>query len=325
LDGLLEIENLHTQFSTETGPVKVVRGVDLSIPRGRTLGLVGESGSGKSVTAQSILRLVQASGGEIVKGKILFEGRDLVRLSEREMRDIRGRSISMVFQEPMTALNPVIRIGEQIAEVLRLHRGLSRREALSEAVAMLEKVGIADPAQRVNEYPHELSGGMRQRVMIAIALCCGPKMVIADEPTTALDVTVQAQILDLMAALQRDYGASILLITHDLGVVAEVASEVAVMYAGQIVEFATADELFARPLHPYTLGLLASVPQLDGPATSDRALPAIPGLVPDLSALPDGCAFQDRCSHVHRRCREADPPLGDVGFGHRVRCWLHVA
>ena len=324
-DVLLNIEGLHTYFFADDKVAKSVRGVDLSIGRGETLGLVGESGSGKSVTAQSILRLIQQPAGRIVQGRIVFEGTDLASVGEEEMRRIRGNSISMIFQEPMTSLNPVIRIGEQIAEVVRLHRGLPPREALAYATDMLAKVGIADPARRITQFPHELSGGMRQRVMIAIALACGPRLLVADEPTTALDVTIQAQILDLMRALQRDSGVSILLITHDLGVVAEMAQRVAVMYAGQIVEHADVASLFGRPLHPYTEGLMASIPRMDEPPPPDRMLPAIAGMVPNVHDLPVGCAFQDRCPKVHERCRLEEPPLAAVGTTHDVRCWLHVA
>ena len=324
-DTLLSIEDLHTHFFVDGNVAKSVRGVDLSIGRGQTLGLVGESGSGKSVTAQSILRLIQQPAGRIVQGRIVFEGTDLASIGETEMRRIRGNSISMIFQEPMTSLNPVIRIGEQIAEVVRLHRGLPAKEALDYATDMLAKVGIAEPARRIAQFPHELSGGMRQRVMIAIALSCAPRMLIADEPTTALDVTIQAQILDLMRSLQRQSGISILLITHDLGVVAEMAHRVAVMYAGQIVEHADVATLFERPLHPYTEGLLASVPGLDRAPTPDRMLPAIAGTVPNVLDLPPGCAFQDRCPKVHDRCRREEPPLATVELRHDARCWLHVA
>ena len=323
-DILLSIEDLHTYFFVDGNVAKSVRGVDLSLGRGQTLGLVGESGSGKSVTAQSILRLIQQPAGRIVQGRIVFEGTDLASIAEEEMRRIRGNSISMIFQEPMTSLNPVIRIGEQIAEVVRLHRGLPAREALDYAIDMLAKVGIAEPARRIAQFPHELSGGMRQRVMIAIALSCAPRMLIADEPTTALDVTIQAQILDLMRSLQRESGISILLITHDLGVVAEMAHRVAVMYAGQIVEHADVATLFERPLHPYTEGLLASVPGLDRAPTPDRMLPAIAGTVPNVLDLPPGCAFQDRCPKVHDRCRREEPPLATVELRHDARCWLHV-
>jgi oligopeptide/dipeptide ABC transporter ATP-binding protein len=324
-DVLLKIEDLHTHFFVGGKVAKSVRGVDLAVGRGETLGLVGESGCGKSVTALSIMRLVQQPAGRIVAGRIWFEGQDLAAISDDDMRRIRGNRISMIFQEPMSSLNPVIRIGEQIAEVVRLHRRMGGKEANEYAVAMLAKVGIADPARRAAEYPHELSGGMRQRVMIAIALSCDPKMVIADEPTTALDVTIQAQILDLMRDLQRDFGVSILLITHDLGVVAEMTRRIAVMYAGQIVEQGEAAELFEHPLHPYTVGLMASIPRLDDAAPAHAMLPAIPGVVPSLSDLPVGCAFQDRCSHTHERCRREEPPLADLGSGHDVRCWLHVA
>ncbi len=323
-DILLSIEDLHTYFFVDGNVAKSVRGVDLSLGRGQTLGLVGESGSGKSVTAQSLLRLIQQPAGRIVQGRIVFEGTDLASIAEEEMRRIRGNSISMIFQEPMTSLNPVIRIGEQIAEVVRLHRGLPAREALDYAIDMLAKVGIAEPARRIAQFPHELSGGMRQRVMIAIALSCAPRMLIADEPTTALDVTIQAQILDLMRSLQRESGISILLITHDLGVVAEMAHRVAVMYAGQIVEHADVATLFERPLHPYTEGLLASVPGLDRAPTPDRMLPAIAGTVPNVLDLPPGCAFQDRCPKVHDRCRREEPPLATVELRHDARCWLHV-
>ncbi|MYZ48791.1 ABC transporter ATP-binding protein [Propylenella binzhouense] len=322
-DPVIEIAGLHTYFDTAEGVVKSVRGIDLRIDRAETLAIVGESGSGKSVTALSILRLVPAPQGRIAAGRIVFEGRDLVALPEDEMRRIRGNGIAMIFQEPMTALNPVIRIGEQIAEVIRLHRGLPPREALAEVESLLRKVGISDPGRRLFQYPHELSGGMRQRVMIAMALSCGPKLVVADEPTTALDVTIQAQILALMQSLKDDFGAAILLITHDLGVVAETAERVAVMYAGQIVEHADVDALFGNPLHPYTAGLMATIPDLERPV-GDRMLPAIPGAVPSLARLPAGCAFQDRCPRVHEPCRAGEPPLVRKDGGHEVRCWLHV-
>jgi oligopeptide/dipeptide ABC transporter ATP-binding protein len=322
---LLSIRDLRTYFYTEAGVARSVDGVSFDIGAGETVGIVGESGCGKSVTALSILRLIQPPGRIEAGSRIEFEGKDLVTLGDEEMRHVRGNRISMIFQEPMSSLNPVIRIGEQIAEVVRLHRHMGGKQARDYAVAMLAKVGIADPVRRATEYPHELSGGMRQRVMIAIALSCDPKMVIADEPTTALDVTIQAQILDLMRDLQRDFGVSILLITHDLGVVAEMTRRIAVMYAGQIVEQGEAAELFEHPLHPYTVGLMASIPRLDDAAPAHAMLPAIPGVVPSLSDLPVGCAFQDRCSHTHERCRREEPPLADLGSGHDVRCWLHVA
>jgi oligopeptide/dipeptide ABC transporter ATP-binding protein len=320
---LLRVEDLHTYFFTGDGTVKAVRGVDFEIREGETLCIVGESGSGKSVTAQSILRLVQPPG-RIVQGQIWFGDEDIVSASNARMREVRGNKISMIFQEPMTALNPVIRIGEQIAEVVRLHRGLRGSSAKVYAIEMLSKVGIPDAASRIHDYPYQLSGGMRQRVMIAMALCCNPRIIIADEPTTALDVTIQAQILELMKELQARFGLALLLITHDLGIVAETAQHVAVMYAGQVVEYASVHELFERPLHPYTIGLMRSVPGLDTPIRPDRQLPAIPGLVPSLINLPAACAFQDRCPHVHGRCREEEPALLPAGNAHQVRCWLHA-
>jgi peptide/nickel transport system ATP-binding protein/oligopeptide transport system ATP-binding protein len=321
---VLRIENLHVSFSVEHGLINPVRGVDLVIRRGETTGLVGESGCGKSVTAQSILRLIAEPVGRIYEGRVLFEGSDLAQATEEEMRRIRGNRISMIFQEPMTSLNPVIQIGEQIAETLRLHRSMNRREALEHAVELLNRVRVSDARKRLKQYPHELSGGMRQRVMIAIALSCHPALVIADEPTTALDVTIQAQILDMLEELQRDFGASILLITHDFGVVAEMADRVAVMYAGEIVEEASVAELFEHPLHPYTAGLMASIPSLHEAVPVDRKLPAIPGVVPSLLDIPIGCSFQDRCAFRHDRCTKAAPALAEIRPGHRVRCWLHV-
>jgi peptide/nickel transport system ATP-binding protein/oligopeptide transport system ATP-binding protein len=323
-DALIRIEDLHVHFDSDEGLVEAVRGVDLAIRAGETLGLVGESGSGKSVTAQAIMRLVPDPPGRIAKGRILFDGIDLAAADIRTLRQIRGNRISMIFQEPMTSLNPVYPLGEQIAEVVRLHEGLSRRAAHNHAIELLARVGIGDPAKRVHEYPHQLSGGMRQRVMIAIALACNPELVIADEPTTALDVTIQAQILELLERLKDDFGTAILLITHDLGVVAETARAVAVMYAGQIVEEAEVDELFDHPLHPYTQGLMASIPMIDAEIPDDRMLPAIAGTVPSMIGLPPGCPFQTRCGQVHERCHDA-PPLVAAADGHRVRCWLHVS
>jgi oligopeptide/dipeptide ABC transporter ATP-binding protein len=320
---LLEIRNLRTYFKTDEGIAKAVDGVDLKVIRGETLGLVGESGCGKSVTALSIMRLVPDPPGKIMGGEIIFDNQNILALPESEMRRIRGNTISMIFQEPMTALNPVYRIGSQIAEVIQLHQNVGRQEALNRALEMLSKVGIADPQQRMREYPHQISGGMRQRVLIAMALSSRPQMVIADEPTTALDVTIQAQILDLMNALKDEMGTSNLLITHDLGVIFEMAQWVAVMYAGKIVEYASVDDLFSRPLHPYTCGLMESIPQIDKPLPANKLLKTIPGMVPNLFELVDGCSFQDRCSQAFDRCRREEPMLYDQGYGHLVRCWLH--
>jgi len=320
---LLCIEDLHTCFFTDDGVVNAVSGLDLKIDRGETIGLVGESGCGKSVTALSIMRLIPQPPGRITRGRIIFEEQDLIGLSEEAIRQIRGNRISMIFQEPMTSLNPVFKVGDQIAEAYRLHQRLQRREALAKSVEMLAKVGIPDPTKRINEYPHQMSGGMRQRVMIAMALACNPKLIIADEPTTALDVTIQAQILELMNDLKQDFGASILLITHDLGVVAETAQRVAVMYAGKIVEHAGVLKLFSEPKHPYTLGLMASIPKMDQPVPADRMLQTISGVVPSLLNLPEGCAFQDRCNRVFEHCYSEDPRLINMGSDHQVRCWLY--
>jgi peptide/nickel transport system ATP-binding protein len=321
-DMLLKITGLQTHFLTEDGIVKAVDGIDLKIHPGETLALVGESGCGKSVTALSILQLV-APPGRIVSGQVIFEGQNLLDLNETRMRDIRGNRISFIFQEPMTSLNPVYRIGAQVAEVVRLHQRQRRVEADRLAVEMLAKVGIPDPERRMQEYPHQMSGGMRQRVMIAMALACNPALIIADEPTTALDVTIQAQILDLMNNLKARHGTSILLITHDLGVVAEMAKSVAVMYAGQIVESAPVEVLFSNPRHPYTLGLMASIPSFDDPIPPDRMLKTIPGIVPRLVDLPAGCKFAGRCSRVTSECEETTPLLIEVGSCHLVRCWHH--
>lgn len=319
---LLEIKGLKTYFFTRKGIVKAVDGLDLHIDEGKTLGLVGESGCGKSMTALSIMRLVPEPMGRIVEGSILFEGKDLVTLTEREMRKIRGNRISMVFQEPMTSLNPVLKIGLQLAEAIELHQGLSSKEAWRQGIEMLRMVGIPSPETRIHEYPHQMSGGMRQRVMIAMALSCRPKLMIADEPTTALDVTIQAQILDLINKLKERVGSSILLITHNLGVVAEVAQFVGVMYAGHIVEYADVVELFKDPKHPYTVGLFQSIPQKRGSGKREK-LQAIAGLVPDLLGLPVGCKFQDRCNRVFSRCKEEAPPWLTLNGGHKVRCWLY--
>ena len=318
---LLKIRNLHTYFFTDEGVAKAVDGVDLELEEGGTLGVVGESGCGKSVTALSIMRLIPDPPGKITQGEILFGGMNLLSLSEAEMRKIRGRSISMIFQEPMTSLNPVFQIGDQISEVLRLHEGMSRKDAWNRSIEMLRMVGIPAPERRVYEYPHQLSGGMRQRAMIAMALACSPKLMIADEPTTALDVTIQAQILELISGLQKEKGMSVILITHNLGVIAETAQKVAIMYAGRIVEYTGVRPIFATPKHPYTQGLLQSIPRLDQDHGRKTRLEAIPGLVPSLLDLPKGCKFSNRCKFVFDRCIE-EPPLIEAAPGHLVRCWL---
>jgi len=317
---LLSIKGLSVSFFTEEGIAKAVQDVTFSIKKGKTFALVGESGCGKSVTALSIMRLVPAPPGKIVGGEIVFEKRDLLQLSERRMRVIRGNKIAMIFQEPMTSLNPVYTVGNQIAEAIRLHQRKRTSQAWADAVEMLRKAGIADPQQRVHEYPHQMSGGMRQRVMIAMAISCKPALLIADEPTTALDVTIQAQILDLLGELQEQNGMSILLITHNLGVVAERADDVAVMYASRIVESADSQRLFAEPLHPYTQGLLKSLPRL---GFSAKRLLTIPGTVPEPLYFPAGCKFHPRCpiGRSDRRCQTVEPPLRGVQSGRYVACW----
>ena len=319
---LLEVEGLKTHFFTRDGVVRAVDGLSFSIQPGETLALVGESGCGKSVTSLSILRLIASPPGRTVAGSIRLNGRDLLSLSEPEMRQVRGNEISMVFQEPMTSLNPVLTVGRQIAEALVLHRRLSYREALSRAIELLTLVNIPEPAQRTAEYPHQMSGGMRQRVMIAMALACDPKLLIADEPTTALDVTIQAQILDLLRELRGRTGAAIMLITHDLGVVAEMAQRVVVMYAGRKVEEAPVETLFSRPRHPYTRGLMNSIPHLGATDTTARKrLAVIPGMVPSLREPIAGCAFADRCGNAVDRCSRESPPLESKAKGHLVACW----
>jgi peptide/nickel transport system ATP-binding protein len=320
---LLEIKGLKTHFFTEEGVVRAVDGIDLHIDRGETLGVVGESGCGKTVTALSVMKLIPMPPGKIVEGQMLYEGRDLVALPPAQMRKVRGKEISMVFQEPMTSLNPVFTIGEQIAEAIRLHEGLGRRAAMDKTVDMLKLVHIPNPERRVREYPHQLSGGMRQRVMIAMALSCNPKLLIADEPTTALDVTIQAQILELLNELKAKLGMAVMLITHDMGVIAETAQRVMVMYAGKVVEEAPVKELFKEPLHPYTQGLLRSIPRIDTAATHKKRLEAIPGVVPSLLNLPKGCSFEPRCPHAKPVCKDQDPVLKEVRRGHRVSCWLY--
>jgi oligopeptide/dipeptide ABC transporter ATP-binding protein len=319
-DRLLEVTDLKTYFDTDEGVVKAVDGVSFHLDKGETLAVVGESGSGKSVTSLSVMRLIPTPPGRIASGQMLFEGQDLARKSERDMRRIRGNDISMIFQEPMTSLNPVYTVGDQIAEAIVLHQGKSYREAMKVAVEMLDLVGIPEPGKRVKNYPHQMSGGMRQRVMIAMALSCGPKLLIADEPTTALDVTIQAQILDLMRKLQREIGMSILFITHDLGVVAEMADRVVVMYAGRAVEEGDVNDIFARPQMPYTLGLMNSIPRVDRAAEHQDRLEAIPGNVPNPLYLPEGCAFHPRCRFATDECKQAIPALEDTGNGHMVRC-----
>jgi peptide/nickel transport system ATP-binding protein len=314
---LLDVRNLKTYFFTRGGLVKAVGGIDFSIAAGQTLALVGESGCGKSMTALSLLRLVPEPG-RVVEGEIIFAGEDLLRLPEPEMRRVRGNQIAMVFQEPMTALNPVFRVGDQIAEVLSLHKGLPRQEALTAAAELLHQVGIPEAGRRVREYPHQLSGGMRQRVVIAMALACDPRLLIADEPTTALDVTIQAQILELLDRLRRERQMAMLLISHDLGVVAETADQVAIMYAGLILEYAPVQELFANPLHPYTRGLLACIPRL---GEKRRRLTPIEGQVPAAGELPPGCSFLDRCPAPFAPCDSRMPPLLERSPGHFVRCW----
>ena len=313
---LLEVHDLETSFSLEGGVARAVDGVSFTLEPGRVLGLVGESGCGKSVTALSCMRLVPPPG-RIARGRIVFDGRDLLSLSEAEMRHVRGAGIGMIFQEPMTSLNPVFTVGSQIAEAVRLHRHVGRREAWARAVELLAEVGIAEPARRASDYPHQLSGGMRQRVMIAIAISCEPRVLIADEPTTALDVTIQAEILELLRILRERRGMALLLITHDLGVVAEQADEVAIMYAGRIVEQAPVLEMFERPLHPYTQALFRSMP---GAGERRERLDAIPGQVPDLLRLPSGCAFRDRCPGAIDRCATVVPPLDEHAPGHRAAC-----
>jgi peptide/nickel transport system ATP-binding protein len=317
---LLQVKDLRTSFLTSEGEVRAVDGVSFAIEEGKTLGLVGESGCGKSVTSLSIMRLVASPPGKIVGGEIVYRGRDLLKLRGAEMRKIRGNEISMIFQEPMTSLNPVFTIGNQIGEAIRLHQGLGKRETREKTIEMLRLVKIADPETRVDDYPHQLSGGMRQRVMIAMALSCNPSLLIADEPTTALDVTIQAQILELMKDLQHKLGGmALLLITHDLGVVAEQADEVAIMYAGKIVERAKTKVMFDRPLHPYTVGLLKSLP---GTENKGKRLDAIPGVVPSPLELPSGCRFRDRCFKAAGICAEAEPQLLEKEKDHWVACYF---
>ncbi|MBU3155951.1 ABC transporter ATP-binding protein [Clostridium estertheticum] len=316
---LLEVKNLKTQFRVKGGLVNAVDGVDFEVDKGEILAIVGESGSGKSVTSLSILSLIPNPPGEIIGGEILFKGEDLLKKSNKEMRNIRGNEIAMIFQEPMTSLNPVFTVGKQIAETITRHKKLKKKDAMAEAVKMLELVGIPTPEKRINDYPHQLSGGMRQRVMIAIALSCNPELLIADEPTTALDVTIQAQILELIVKLKDKFGTAILLITHDLGVVAETADKVVVMYCGKIVESATSLQLFEKPLHPYTEGLLLSIPKVDEKVDQ---LFMIPGMVPNPLHMPKGCSFSDRCNKCMDICKVKQPELVEYE-GRKVRCFLY--
>ena len=313
---LLDVRDLRTSFFTDRGEARAVDGVSFAVDAGRVLGLVGESGCGKSVTALSLMRLVPPPG-RIVGGQVRLDGRDLLALDERAMRDVRGAQLAMIFQEPMTALNPVFTVGNQIAEAIRLHRPVSRRQAWERAVELVAEVGIPEPARRARDYPHQLSGGMRQRVMIAMAVSCEPRVLVADEPTTALDVTIQAEILDLLRGLRDRRGMALLLITHDLGVVAQQADEVAIMYAGRIVEHGSVLDVFDHPLHPYTQALFRSIPGIDG---RRECLEAIPGQVPDLLELPSGCSFRDRCPRVVPDCAAVVPPLEEKAPGHRAAC-----
>ena len=314
---LLAVKDLKTYFFTEDGIVRAIDGVDFEVYQGETLGLVGESACGKSVTAFSIMRLLDYPG-KTVGGEVIFKGENLLKKTEDEMRRIRGKEIAMIFQEPMTALNPVLTVGFQISEALMTHFKISKEEVMKKSVELLKKVGIPIPEQRVNEYPHQLSGGMRQRAMIAMAMSCDPSLLIADEPTTALDVTIQAQILDLMRSLLQEFNGSLIMITHDLGVIAEIADRIAVMYAGKVVEYADKKTIFHSPLHPYTFGLLTSIPRLD---VEMKKLNVIPGIVPNPLHFPTGCKFNPRCRFTTNKCREEEPPLIKIEEGHLVRCW----
>jgi oligopeptide transport system ATP-binding protein len=320
MEPLLDVKNLKTQFFTQDGVVRAVDDVSFDIMPGETLGIVGESGCGKSITAMSIMRLIPSPPGKIVQGEILFKGEDIITMSDEEVRHIRGNEIAMIFQDPMTSLNPVLSINRQLGETLELHMGMNKSQARRRAIELLEMVGIPEAEDRVNQYPHQFSGGMRQRVMIAMALSCNPSLLIADEPTTALDVTIQAQILDLMKTLQAEHDTAVMLITHDLGVVAGMSDRINVMYAGHVVEAASAEELFANPRHPYTVGLLNSIPRLDSEVK--EKLDPIRGLPPDLIDLPDLCPFVPRCDFAREQCEQQNPPLMDVNAAHRSACWF---
>ncbi len=317
---LLEVKNLKTQFFTQDGVVKAVDDVSFYVMPGETLGVVGESGSGKSITGLSLMRLIPSPPGKIVDGEVIFNGKDVRKMSDEQVRSIRGNEIAMIFQDPMTSLNPVLTINRQISESLQLHMGMNKEQARNRAIELLGMVGIPNPESRVDQYPHQFSGGMRQRVMIAMALSCNPKLLIADEPTTALDVTIQAQILDLMRNLQSETGAGVIMITHSMGVVAGIADRVQVMYAGHIVETATTEEIFANPRHPYTVGLMKSIPRLD--ARTKEKLQPIRGLPPDLIDLPDICPFVPRCNYAREKCEQKNPPLLEVKPGHFSACWF---
>jgi oligopeptide transport system ATP-binding protein len=320
VEPLLEVKNLKTQFFTQDGVVKAVEDVSFYVLPGETLGVVGESGSGKSITGLSIMRLIPTPPGKIVNGEVIFEGKDLLKLNDDQIRRIRGNQIAMIFQDPMTSLNPVLTINRQISEALQLHMGMSKDQAKARSIELLRMVGIPNAEERIDQYPHQFSGGMRQRVMIAMALSCNPKLIIADEPTTALDVTIQAQILDLMRSLQSERDTGVIMITHSMGVVAGMADRVQVMYAGSIVETASTEEIFANPRHPYTVGLMKSIPRLD--ARERERLEPIRGLPPDLIDLPDICPFVPRCDYAREKCEQKRPPLLDVGPDHRSACWF---
>jgi peptide/nickel transport system ATP-binding protein len=321
---LLDIRGLKTHFQTDGGWLHAVDGVDLQIDAGETVCVVGESGCGKSVTAKTVLRLIDMPPGKVVAGQVLWQGQDLLQLSDEAMRQVRAKQIAMIFQEPMTSLNPVYSVGAQVAESLRLHEGLSRKAAMDRAIEMLALVKIPTPERRAHDYPHQFSGGMRQRVMIALALACRPQLLIADEPTTALDVTIQAQILDLIQELKSEFGMAVMLITHAMGVVAETAQRVVVMYAGKVVEQATVEALFAHPRHPYTQGLIRSIPRIDRAAAQHTRLEAIGGSVPNLVAPPEGCRFAPRCRHATPACTAATPPLREIAPGHQVACIFDI-
>ena len=319
---ILQVRDLKTHFETRNGTVKAVDGVSIEVNAGDTLGIVGESGCGKTVLALSIMRLIPEPPGRIVSGTIHFDGTDILGLNNEEMRKLRGREISMIFQEPMNSLNPVLKVGDQVAESIRLHQGLSKKDSLERALEMLRLVGMPSAEERLKNYPHQMSGGMRQRVMIAMALSCNPRLMLADEPTTALDVTIQAQIIELINTMKEKVGTSVILITHDLGVIAEAAQYAAVMYAGKVVEYCSASDLFSNPLHPYTEGLMKSTPNIgEIPNDKNVRLNVIPGTVPSLYSLPVGCSFQERCPYVMEICKKREPQLKEKFPGHQVRCW----